>query len=117
MNLPRRLFAIAILVLGMLLFSAMSSPPVSAGASSVQAKADQTGTVSSTKVDAHTVIAVEHQTSRAWVRESVGKLLLNETVRIFEPVNELAGYRQKVATKPKESTYTGMGNTRAREQV
>jgi hypothetical protein len=100
----------------MLLFSAMSSPPVSAADSSVQARADKASTTTTTTVDINVVNPIEVQTRADWVRESVGRHVLNIQVRNFEPVNELAGYR-KVIERPKIDTYTGMGNTRAREQV
>lgn len=117
MKLPRRLFAIAMLAFAMLLFSAMSSPPVSAADdSSAPAQVDRSGTVGVTNVN-EAVSPIEYQAGADCVGEAVGRMLLNATVRTFEPVKELAGYRQKVATKPKESTYNGMGNTRAREQV
>lgn len=118
MKLPRILLAIVVLVFAMALgsFAASASPTVR---DTQAAKADKSVTVATAKVDADTVSPIECLARADWVRESVGRHVLNIKVRQFEPTKELDGHRQKVATKPKPKldTYTGMGNTRAREQV
>src|SRR5688572_19780712 len=116
MKLPRRLFAIAMLALALIFASSQSPPVYAADNSFTQVQIDNSGTVPATAVDMNTV-AFECQSRADWVRESVGKELLIIKVRTFEPVKELAGYRQKVRTKPKATAYTGISNTRAREQV
>jgi hypothetical protein len=111
MKLPTiRLFAIAILAFVFaVLFAASPSPPVSAhDLASTQTKADKSSTVAPTTVDANTVAPIEGQARGDWVRESVGRHVLNIKVRIFEPTKELAGYSTGIE-RPKINAYTGIG--------
>lgn len=127
MKLPKRLFAIAILAIAVLFAASMSPPVYAESISDTQAHADKSGTVMPTTVDVNTVAPIDCQARADWVRESVGMLVLNATVRHFEPTKELAGYRTvierpKIATysvtqRPRITAYAGWGNTRAREQV
>lgn len=114
-NKLKSLLAIAVLAIAMV-FAPLPSP-TSFDAPSIQTQTDvAAAAVEATPVDANTVTAEVLQL-RSWVDPSVGKMVLNVRSTSFEPVYELAGYRT-VTTRPKADTaFSGLGNTRAREQV
>lgn len=116
MKLPRILLAMVVLVFAMI-FGSDAAPAFPNADRDTNVTADKSVTVASTSVDANSVSAIECQARTDWVRESVGRHVLNIKVRIFEPTKELAGYRTVIERPKIAAAFTGIGHTRPREQV
>lgn len=131
---PIKLLSIVVLVFAAIFVSLTEQRAAAAidkRSSTQQQRVDHSKTVYLTFAEVCAVPASECRFVTAWMEPGADTAMVRFVPTALEPVKELAGYRslyfgrpkiiafddRAIVQRPKLATYTGMGNTRAREQV